>query len=280
MSNPYYTATGWPATSADGDPQDARDELALIEDGFDLLPELSGNGDNAVFVNTAGTALESVTASAARTLLSLAIGTDVLEWDNSTLDLIVSSADPDMTSKLTAFTSGGASAITPVVFQDVDTPINAANYIMSQQGIKAYIENTIVSMNAYMAAPDTTYMKFFQVSAPTGWNIIPSYDNRVPITHSTSTGNTSGTKEYNTSITSGNNDVNHTHDYTLTGTTGADTSQVTVTNTGSSDDISDYQHDHGITVTGTTGNQSPTNHTHSLGTPNGIYVALCRRNDP
>jgi len=57
MANPYYTPTGYPATGASGSSASMRSELALVEDGFDLLPTLSGNGGKHVTINAGGTAL-------------------------------------------------------------------------------------------------------------------------------------------------------------------------------------------------------------------------------
>lgn len=63
MSNDFYTPSGWPATGSAGRSSLARSEMALIEDAFDKMPTLTGNGNKAVVVNAGGTAL-SVTAAA------------------------------------------------------------------------------------------------------------------------------------------------------------------------------------------------------------------------
>lgn len=63
MSNPYYNASGWPATGSTGRSAPGRAELALIAAGFALLPTLSGNGSKAVVVNAGGTALGVTTGT-------------------------------------------------------------------------------------------------------------------------------------------------------------------------------------------------------------------------
>lgn len=59
MTNPYYQATGSPATGSSGSSAVIRSEYAAIEAGFDLLPSLTAN--RAVIINALGTAM-TVTA--------------------------------------------------------------------------------------------------------------------------------------------------------------------------------------------------------------------------
>jgi hypothetical protein len=61
MSNPYFTASGYPATNAAGTSATLRTELLNIQAGFDMLPVLSGNGGKLIAVNTGGTALAATT---------------------------------------------------------------------------------------------------------------------------------------------------------------------------------------------------------------------------
>lgn len=61
----YYTSTGYPAFSANGDSSSARSEFAAIQAAFSKLPNLTGNPLKIVRVNAAGTALESVFLSSA-----------------------------------------------------------------------------------------------------------------------------------------------------------------------------------------------------------------------
>lgn len=57
MSNPYFTPSSVPGTSAALSSATIRAEFAAIAAGFDKLPVLSGNGSKAVVVNAGGTAL-------------------------------------------------------------------------------------------------------------------------------------------------------------------------------------------------------------------------------
>lgn len=62
MSNPYFNPSGVPANRAAGSSATIRAELALIGAAFDKLPTLSGNASKVIQVNSAGTALEAVSA--------------------------------------------------------------------------------------------------------------------------------------------------------------------------------------------------------------------------
>lgn len=67
-----------------------RAEFNAIETGVSAkLPDLSGNADKAVFVNSGATGLTAVTAATARTNLGLVIGTNVQAWDTQ-LDSLAS----------------------------------------------------------------------------------------------------------------------------------------------------------------------------------------------
>jgi hypothetical protein len=70
MPNEYYTPTGTPGSSSFGNSSLIRAEFDKIEDGFDKMPTLAGHGNEAVFVNAGGTALEPVSAATARSRLS------------------------------------------------------------------------------------------------------------------------------------------------------------------------------------------------------------------
>ena len=66
MPNDFYTKTGSPSTGSTGSSSVIRGEFDSIEDGFDKLPALNNTGNQAVFVNAGGTALESVNNTTAR----------------------------------------------------------------------------------------------------------------------------------------------------------------------------------------------------------------------
>jgi len=70
--NDFYShASGVPATGSQGSSSAMRAEFDSIAQGFDKLPTLTGNGDEAVFVNAGGTALTSHAAADARTKLAV-----------------------------------------------------------------------------------------------------------------------------------------------------------------------------------------------------------------
>lgn len=81
MPNEFYNPSGWPASNAQGSSAPARQELNSIQAGFAKLPTMTGNGNLPVFINAGGTAMVTVAAAAARTLLGLAIGTNVQAYD-------------------------------------------------------------------------------------------------------------------------------------------------------------------------------------------------------
>ena len=62
MANEYYDHTTYPQDGAPGDPADLRAELDAIEAAFDKLPQMSGNDNAIVVVNSGGTALSSMAA--------------------------------------------------------------------------------------------------------------------------------------------------------------------------------------------------------------------------
>ncbi len=60
MPNSFYDHTTYPANGAQGSSAALRAELESIEDGFDLMPTISGNGSKILAVNAAATALEAI----------------------------------------------------------------------------------------------------------------------------------------------------------------------------------------------------------------------------
>ena len=60
MSNEYFTAASVPANNAALSSSTMRGEFGSIEDGFDKLPTLTGNGSKIVAINSSGTAMEAI----------------------------------------------------------------------------------------------------------------------------------------------------------------------------------------------------------------------------
>lgn len=57
MANDFYTPTGNPSTGAQGSSAIMRAEFTALQTAFDKMPTLTGNGNQYVVVNSAGTAL-------------------------------------------------------------------------------------------------------------------------------------------------------------------------------------------------------------------------------
>lgn len=89
MSNPYFTKSGYPATSARAVSASLRAEIANIEAGFDLLPTLSGNGGKVVVVNSGASALAAskvtITEPATSATLTIADGKTLTASNTLTL---------------------------------------------------------------------------------------------------------------------------------------------------------------------------------------------------
>ena len=62
MANEYFTASGYPATRAQGSSAALRAQLAAIDSAFDKLPALTGNGGKVLGVNAGGTGIEALSA--------------------------------------------------------------------------------------------------------------------------------------------------------------------------------------------------------------------------
>lgn len=95
----WYDVSGNPGTKAQGSSAQIRAEFALIQAAFGKMPALTGAGLQMLFVNTGGTALESVTASTARSRLGLVIGTNVQAF-SSVLENTTASFTTELANKL------------------------------------------------------------------------------------------------------------------------------------------------------------------------------------
>jgi hypothetical protein len=67
MTNPYYDHTTYPAPNAPGSSAALRAEFDKVEQGFEKLPTLAGQGGKAVAVKADGSGLEAVSALSVNT---------------------------------------------------------------------------------------------------------------------------------------------------------------------------------------------------------------------
>ena len=275
MANDYYQHTNWPVTSSDVSSSPARNEMSLVESGFDKLPTISGNGDNAVFVNATGTALEAFSASAARTLLGLAIGSDVQAKDSTVLDVLATTSN--VADKMPYFTTSTTAGV--LTFRDEDTMVsNDALGVCSGASIRNYLANQFNTLDATLTAPTDTKCLFYQAAAPTGWTIQVGLDGYgvVTVTSGTAGGTTFGSVLFNAAVISGA-DSGHTHDWSASGTTDAGNTITVQDVTGTeSRPINTHTHTYstGIQESGT----SSATHTHTWPQAAGQYAVLASKN--
>lgn len=82
--NEYYDSSGAPAQGSFGSSSTIRGELNLVEEGFNKLPVLAGNGDKLIAVNAGATAMVPKTAAEARTLISAVQANAAITGDTKT----------------------------------------------------------------------------------------------------------------------------------------------------------------------------------------------------
>lgn len=104
----WYDVSGAPANNAQLSSATMRSEFALVQTAMNKLPTLTGNGSKPIFVNAGATALETVTASTARSRLGLVIGTDVQAYD---AELAAIAGLTSATNKLPYFTGSGTASL-------------------------------------------------------------------------------------------------------------------------------------------------------------------------
>lgn len=272
MANDYYNHATWPASNAAGTSSLARAEYTAIEDGFDKLPVLAGNASQSLIINAGATALTGQTAAAARTLLSLVIGTDAQAW-SAKLDVFA--ALTTAANKVPRWTSASAADVIDFRDEDVMTSDDATS-VASQQSIKAYIDTKVTSLGTFMRGPTGTVMAFYQAAAPTGWTIKTGLDGRVVTNHISAGATTYGTHNVTAAYTSNTVSANHRHTWSGTSSTGASSGCNGVTAVGTTVTVSLCAHPHSSATSGTTDyiNQ---NHSHNAQAAKYSYVILATR---
>lgn len=121
MPNSYYNHGSYPTPNSPGSSGQLRSELDSITTGFSKLPTLSGNGNNIVRVNAAGTLLESIVSvpvSSGGTGLTSYTANGAL-YANGTGTALLTGTLP--------ITSGGTGAITAVSARTNLLPTYAGN---------------------------------------------------------------------------------------------------------------------------------------------------------
>lgn len=114
--NGYYDHTTFPATGSAATSAGMRAELDLIEQGFNKLPELTGNANKVVVVNAGGTGLTTVTLTNASAL-------------DGTRGLRIVPSNVRQGSYAAAGTTW--TEITGTAFVNLFTPTNGDGYIVS-----------------------------------------------------------------------------------------------------------------------------------------------------
>ena len=104
----WYVPSGVPSTGSQGSSAAMRSEFSAIGTSFNKMPTLTGSPNYPVFVNSGATALAAVSPSAARTLLGLAIGTDVEAYD---ADLACIAGLTSAADRVPYYTGSGACAL-------------------------------------------------------------------------------------------------------------------------------------------------------------------------
>lgn len=268
MANDYYIPSGWPASQSKGASATAQAELSLVEDGFDKLPTITGNGDEFVAVDGSGISLTSITAAAAKTLLGLVVSTDVQAYD---AELAALAGLSPSAGQIPKFTGSGTAGLFDFLDED-DMASDSATAGASQQSLKAYVD-ALYSANLYtLDAPANTQMLSFGPT-PAGWTAQTGYNNDAISIHATTPDTGYGTNAIDSDQTSGNQSANHTHG--IFGSTGTSVSPRANEMGGGSYQLSN-EHFHTASYSVTSATQD-TSHAHTFYAAAGVYCKVIKK---
>ena len=139
VANEFYTPTGTPQPNTLASSAAMRAEFQRIEDGFDKLPTMAGNGDLPIFVNTAESQLVAVSISSGRAKLGLVIGQDVQPYD-ANLITWPSTIDATEVDYLNGVTSNIQDQIDAAAVNSADALPNLlinSDFVVNQEGYAA-----------------------------------------------------------------------------------------------------------------------------------------------
>lgn len=272
MTNEYYNPSGWPGTGSKVNSAPGRSEMMLINTGFDKLPEVTGNANSSIFVNSTGSALEVKDDVSARDLLGIEIGVDVQAYS----DLLAALATLTNTDQEVPYFTSNTTASTLTLHDEDNMVSDDAAGIALASNVEAFLETQIATLDDLIIAPDGTRLLFYNSSSPTGWVTQTGYDNRLVFIRDSGSGGTFGDTAFAPTITSASGG-SHAHAFTATGTTDTGASSTVDISTGSNEvPLDDHTHDFNPAETDT---DNDTAHTHVTAI-SGQYAIVSERNIP